>query len=162
MATPGYLEAHSLRMRKFTDQQLVEELAALGKKLGRTPARREAPRSGRVYRRHFGSYNQAVVEAGMTPNVQLPDIYLKKSEQRAVRLGLRFAVLRRDGFRCQYCGGTPQKGYLLQVDHVIPRSKGGKTVAQNLVTACFLCNSGKSDGALVQWEDTAAAHDPRP
>lgn len=48
-------------------------------------------------------------------------------------------VLRRDGFRCQYCGGRDH----LTIDHVHPRSRGGRDTWENLVTACTDCNSRK-------------------
>jgi hypothetical protein len=62
---------------------------------------------------------------------------------------LRFFILRRDGFRCVYCGrGAPDAE--LEVDHAIPRSSGGSDKPENLVTACSECNSGKSaDGAAA-------------
>lgn len=62
---------------------------------------------------------------------------------------LRFAVLKRDGFRCAYCGITAM-AELLQVDHVIPQSKGGTDDIENLVTACARCNVGKSDVLLEE------------
>lgn len=61
----------------------------------------------------------------------------------------RFEVFKRDGFKCQYCGRTPPL-VVLQVDHVIPASKGGSNHKDNLVTACFDCNSGKSNISLDQ------------
>ena len=54
----------------------------------------------------------------------------------------RFNVFLRDSFSCQYCGQrqpTPD----LTFDHVIPRSKGGRTVWENVVTACSACNLRK-------------------
>lgn len=49
-------------------------------------------------------------------------------------------VLRRDDFRCQYCGrGTRH----LTIDHVIPRHQGGPHTWQNLVAACSTCNRRK-------------------
>jgi hypothetical protein len=59
----------------------------------------------------------------------------------------RFEILKRDGFRCRYCGVTPQVR-VLRVDHVVPVSKGGTNDAANLVTACDPCNAGKSDRLL--------------
>ena len=53
----------------------------------------------------------------------------------------RREVLRRDKHTCQYCGSTKQ----LTLDHVIPRSKGGKHTWDNVVTACERCNSRKGD-----------------
>jgi hypothetical protein len=58
----------------------------------------------------------------------------------------RFEILKRDGFRCRYCGVT-SVGALLHVDHV-PSSKGGPDDPANLVTACSDCNLGKSDVPL--------------
>lgn len=76
------------------------------------------------------------------------DMALKQSARRKADLasGLRFDVLTRDGFRCCYCGRTPQDhGVALHVDHVVPRAKGGGETLDNLVTACLDCNLGKSD-----------------
>lgn len=53
----------------------------------------------------------------------------------------RREVLRRDKHTCQYCGSTKQ----LTLDHVIPRSKGGKHTWDNVVIACERCNSRKGD-----------------
>lgn len=56
----------------------------------------------------------------------------------------RVNVFSRDNYTCQYCGsqpGTPNLTY----DHVLPRSKGGKTVWENIVTCCVPCNSKKAD-----------------
>ena len=51
----------------------------------------------------------------------------------------RINVYTRDGFRCQYCGNRFMSEDLTY-DHVIPRSRGGKTTWENIVTACVDCN----------------------
>lgn len=51
-------------------------------------------------------------------------------------------ILRRDGYRCQYCG---EKSPPLTVDHVIPKKLGGPDTWENLVCACFKCNNKKGD-----------------
>ena len=51
----------------------------------------------------------------------------------------RRAVLARDGFRCQYCGSTRH----LTIDHIIPRSRGGASSWENVVTSCAPCNVRK-------------------
>lgn len=56
----------------------------------------------------------------------------------------RHNIFKRDGGQCQYCGTSKD----LTIDHVIPRSKGGKSTWTNLVTACKRCNSKKSDYSL--------------
>ena len=50
-------------------------------------------------------------------------------------------VFKRDGFECKYCGTDNN----LTLDHVIPRSKGGKSTWSNLITACKSCNAKKGD-----------------
>jgi len=62
-------------------------------------------------------------------------------------LAKRFKVLHRDGFRCMYCGKSPEDGdeVRLEVDHIIPRAIGGGDEINNLLTACRECNNGKRD-----------------
>lgn len=59
----------------------------------------------------------------------------------------RFEVFKRDSFSCQYCGDTPPT-VVLEVDHIHPVSKGGDNCIDNLITACFDCNRGKSNKLL--------------
>ena len=60
---------------------------------------------------------------------------------------LRFKILKRDNFRCQYCGRKAPK-VELEVDHILPRSKGGLTLPSNLITSCIDCNRGKGKNQL--------------
>lgn len=72
----------------------------------------------------------------------------------------RREVLRRDKHACQYCGSTKQ----LTLDHVIPRSKGGKHSWDNVVIACEPCNSRKGDrtpqqaGMILRTKPRAPMH----
>lgn len=50
-------------------------------------------------------------------------------------------IIRRDGHKCQYCGSKTN----LTVDHVHPKSRGGKDTWTNLITACVRCNNKKSN-----------------
>ena len=50
----------------------------------------------------------------------------------------------RDGYRCQYCGQRFESEHLT-IDHVIPRCLGGGTSWENCTTACFDCNTKKSN-----------------
>ena len=66
---------------------------------------------------------------------------------RRDRQALRFSRLNiyaRDGFTCQYCGqvGVTED---LTFDHVLPRSAGGKTIWENIVTCCVPCNHAKAN-----------------
>jgi 5-methylcytosine-specific restriction endonuclease McrA len=56
----------------------------------------------------------------------------------------RVNIYARDGYRCQYCGTTCTTDELTY-DHVIPRSKGGLTTWDNIVSACYLCNRAKAN-----------------
>lgn len=61
----------------------------------------------------------------------------------------RFEILKRDGFRCAYCGTTPlQTQAPMHVDHVVPVAEGGTDDPENLITACAPCNMGKSSVPL--------------
>jgi len=59
-----------------------------------------------------------------------------------------FRVFEKHGFACAYCNEKPGRSKL-QIDHLIPRSKGGSDDEQNLVPACVPCNQGKSSGFYV-------------
>jgi len=78
----------------------------------------------------------------------------------AISTRLRFEILRRDNFRCTYCGATPDEGEL-HIDHVVPVALGGTDIAQNLTTACAPCNTGKGSTSpseeLVAEVDRAVA-----
>jgi 5-methylcytosine-specific restriction endonuclease McrA len=60
-----------------------------------------------------------------------------------VRLN-RQHLLHRDNYTCQYCGVTVNL-QTMTYDHVMPRSRGGKTSWENIVAACGPCNRKKSD-----------------
>ena len=51
-------------------------------------------------------------------------------------------VLVRDGFKCAYCGNERKR---LTIDHIIPKSRGGKTTFENCVSSCKSCNNKKGD-----------------
>ena len=75
----------------------------------------------------------------------------KKSKKKALTRRSRYIpaatrvdVLRRDNHRCVYCGVSAKKAEL-EIDHIIPFSKGGSNVMSNLQTLCSDCNKGKSN-----------------
>ncbi|HLT70141.1 MAG TPA: HNH endonuclease, partial [Acidimicrobiales bacterium] len=57
----------------------------------------------------------------------------------------RRAVFARDGHRCQYCGAPAES-----IDHVVPRSRGGRHTWDNVVAACRPCNVRKRDRLLEE------------
>ena len=71
----------------------------------------------------------------------------KKFQRAAMMSQLRDAILRRDNWTCQCCGNSVflEPNLLLEVDHIIPVSAGGKTEPSNLQTLCWKCNRKKSD-----------------
>lgn len=66
--------------------------------------------------------------------------YFVKVPFRARAALSRRAVFARDGNRCQYCGEAAEN-----IDHVVPRSRGGQHTWENVVAACRPCNSRKED-----------------
>lgn len=88
------------------------------------------------------SHEEAVVSnrgSWTRPAVIVLSRYVRAPYTRAIPVTRR-GVLRRDEHRCAYCGQHAQT-----IDHVIPRSRGGKDTWENLVAACQRCNNLKSD-----------------
>lgn len=61
-------------------------------------------------------------------------------ERGKVTNKMRFAIYERDGYRCRICG---RKTNDLEIDHIIPIAKGGKSTYDNLQTLCHRCNKRK-------------------
>ena len=74
-------------------------------------------------------------------SMKLPSVIALKSYIRPISNPnfTRFNVFLRDKFMCQYCGSNSE----LTFDHLLPRSRGGKTDWNNVVTACSSCNVQK-------------------
>lgn len=149
---------------KYTDEQLIGILQSEARKFGFTPSSRMFEKNKKLpdpwtYRTRFGSWNRAVIVADLIPRESLPPVNKRKrkgkgrgtkynEDVRLVTVKQRFEILTRDNFKCKYCGGRPEDGYTLHVDHKVPFEKGGKTVPDNLITACTTCNLGKSDSIV--------------
>ena len=71
----------------------------------------------------------------------------KHKTPRDVNLRLRFKIMQRDNFKCCVCGASPatNPSVELHIDHIVPWSKGGETIPENLQTLCSKCNLGKSN-----------------
>jgi 5-methylcytosine-specific restriction endonuclease McrA len=77
----------------------------------------------------------------------MPSVVRVLSQFRRDRIRVKFSRLNiytRDDFNCQFCARRFESEDLT-FDHVIPRSRGGRTVWENIVTACVPCNKQKSD-----------------
>ncbi|NKI68929.1 hypothetical protein GN109_05810 [Collimonas pratensis] len=70
------------------------------------------------------------------------------TKRKAISKKTRFEIFKRDGFICQYCGAHPP-AVILEPDHINPVANGGGNDMDNLVTACFDCNRGKSANLLT-------------
>jgi 5-methylcytosine-specific restriction endonuclease McrA len=70
----------------------------------------------------------------------------------------RRVLFARDGWQCAYCGTG---GNRLTLDHVVPRSRGGESVWENVVTSCAPCNHRKGDRLLEETSMTLRTT-PRP
>lgn len=78
------------------------------------------------------------------PSVVRLVTYVRVPVRRRAPLNRR-AVFARDGNRCQYCAGPAES-----IDHVVPRSRGGQHVWENVVAACRACNTRKRDRLLSE------------
>jgi len=84
------------------------------------------------------------IYSGMTLTLRMPAVVRllrKVARKKAVKFS-RMNVLTRDDWTCQYCG-KHLPTHKLNYDHVIPKSQGGKTVWENIVTSCIPCNDKK-------------------
>lgn len=70
-----------------------------------------------------------------------------KRQRSIMTNDLREAIKKRDNYTCCKCGNSvyDEPNLLLEVDHIVPISKGGKTEASNLQTLCWRCNREKSN-----------------
>ena len=77
--------------------------------------------------------------------IRVPRVIVLTTFDRIPKRHVRFSRLNiyaRDGFTCQYCGGRPAR-MELNLDHVVPRSLGGKSTWENVVCSCLDCNRRK-------------------
>lgn len=102
----------------------------------------------------FREFNHVVKAFGRSINDNKGDLYIynptvvcmnrKEIFKKADVSFTRSHVYKRDFYTCQYCG-KPKNENELNYDHVIPRSQGGKTTWDNIVTCCYICNARKGN-----------------
>ena len=88
----------------------------------------------------LGEVVRSVTQDHPVPSVVRLGRYIHAPRRRVV-LSKR-NILKRDNHQCQYCGRRDGK---LTVDHIVPRTRGGKGTWENLVCACAACNNKKGE-----------------
>lgn len=153
--------------KRYSDKDCFENLLEVWTNLGRQPSYQEMKTSiskvgAKAYINRWGTWLkacQAFVDFTNSENESVPlqelevipskvkkKVVLDK-DKREIKLGLRFRVLVESKFKCCKCGDSPATNLncKLHVDHIIPFSKGGKTVYSNLQSLCENCNLGKGN-----------------
>ncbi len=142
--------------------ELMKNLEKVWRILGKQPRYQDmnspiSDYSSGTYENRYGSWNQALevfvdevtkADFESRSKVILPRIKGGGHQtSRSINYRLRYLVLRRDDFKCQYCGRSPSTtpGLELELDHVVPWSAGGETTLENLRSSCSECNIGKSN-----------------
>lgn len=155
----------------ISDEELFKNLRTVWISLGRQPSYSEvkSPLSNYsvgTYENRFSSWSEALrrfvewVNLDAEPEPIANHVRRDAIGETATRVRrtkreiserLRFRILVRDGFRCRSCGSSPlnSPGTELHVDHILPWSKGGETVEENLETKCLRCNLGKGNAFEV-------------
>ena len=73
---------------------------------------------------------------------------------------VRFQTLKRAQFRCELCGVSADER-ALDVDHILPKSRGGSDEPENLQALCWLCNTNKGAGDATDFRGISASYDLR-
>jgi len=151
---------------RHTELDCFENLLTVWTHYGRQPLREEMSTSPskipvHIYERRFKNWYstlQAFIEYinNEKPEVEEQQVEVQiiekektitSEERRGISLGLRYKVFSRDRFKCVKCGNSPSSDIncKLHIDHIIPFSKGGLTMFDNLQTLCENCNLGKGN-----------------
>ena len=147
----------------ISNEALFDNIEKVWIKLGKQPSYTQMEEYGEfsigTYTKRFGGWRKAL--EAFVDYVNSTEIKIDESEptsdttsdvanhitRRDINLRMRFIVMKRDNFKCCMCGRSPATtpGLELHIDHIIPWSKGGETVIDNLQTLCSDCNLGKSN-----------------
>ena len=94
---------------------------------------------------------ETIAELIKTLESKLTASAFAKEQRTMMTKKLREAIKTRDDFTCCNCGNSTHKepNLLLEIDHIIPVSKGGRTEEANLQTLCWKCNRTKSNKILA-------------
>ena len=147
----------------ISNKSLFENIEKVWIKLGKQPSYSQMEAYGEfsmgTYSKRFGGWRKALeafVDYINSTESETDESYstsdsindaTKHITKSDINLRMRFLVMKRDSFKCCMCGRSPATvpGLELHIDHIIPWSKGGETVIDNLQTLCSDCNLGKSN-----------------
>lgn len=153
----------------ISNDQLFQELSRVWRLLGHRPSKDEWEKFGgrysyTTYKTRFKGWVNACSafieyasnenqntkpetqsETRMLDSASIPVISIE--EKRNIPMKLRYRALTRDNYRCILCGRSPAThvGISLHIDHIVPFSKNGKAVLENLRTLCNECNWGRGN-----------------
>jgi 5-methylcytosine-specific restriction endonuclease McrA len=152
--------------KNVSDKDLFKNLEEVWTSLGRQPVTRELTKplskyASSIYSERFGSWRKSLeafmqyvngdekLEESTQESKNSPEVLslAYRRTNRNISDRMRFRILSRDGFTCQSCGASPikERGVELHVDHILPWSKGGETIEENLQAKCKQCNLGKGN-----------------
>jgi hypothetical protein len=145
------------RERRHSPDELIQNLQCAWEEIGFPPGKRKIAMLGRrisesPYRRHWGSLRAAceslaAFQEGRISREELLAGRVDVPVRMTISLTDRWAVLKRDNYRCVRCGASPSSDHSveLEVDHITPVASGGRNNIENLQTLCRKCNQGKKD-----------------
>lgn len=146
----------------YSDEDLLSNIKEAWLKKGAQPTRRDMDNkalssvSSGTYLRHYKTWYEALEkfmqyisreennEAEVVEHTNMSIIKHKTKREPSDRLKVQ--VLMRDGNKCKICGAECSGGlHNIHFDHIIPWSKGGETVLENLQVLCSVCNEAKGN-----------------
>ena len=138
--------------RKWTNEEMLAVIAELWLKTrsekGGSPIASDLKRYGCALTddtvcKRFGSWRKALLAASEASGAAPPaDLSPFRPARRPISPRTRFTVFKRDKYTCRIC---LRSGVELEIDHIVPLSRGGSDMLGNLQTTCVPCNRGKSD-----------------
>lgn len=145
----------------YTENEMLSNIKDVWLKLGKQPTRRNMDEntisriSSNVYLRHFGTWYNALdsfikwIQNEDNDSIPRDKLSNTHSTKREPSNRLKVLVLMRDGNRCKLCGAKCNDGLQnIHFDHIVPWSKGGETVLENLQVLCSTCNEAKGNASL--------------
>ena len=139
---------------RYTDEELLDNIKAVWDAKGSQPFISDMDKepstvSFGTYFNRFGSWRKALEIFVKNQNNGVIKIKSKENRKtvgrKTISKSMRYDVLKNDNFKCVLCGDSPavNNETILEIDHIIAVSNGGKNNIDNLRTLCKRCNIGK-------------------